>query len=501
MPTIIVEIRKKTRVVRPALAIGLGGLLLAALWLGLVAMAPAHADPGIRYVATDGDDSKLCDSIADRCRTVQRAIDVADPIDEIQVATGTYTDVAGTVAEINRTVTLLGGWDGGFTTRDPILYPTTLDAQRNGRVVYISGNISPTIDGFIVTGGNASDEPINAGRGGGIYSEDASPIIQNNVIISNVASISPTVGSGGGIYLYGASASVLISDNLIISNTANTIAQGKGGGLILIASAATVSGNTFQGNVAGATSNSMGGGLATLGTPAVVSGNLIQGNKATPAGTGFGGGFYTQFGAVTLSGNIIISNAAQYGALTFEQNASITLTNNVVAQNVGGGVFVRGNATYPLAGTLLHNTITQNGNEGVYVGFYSSGYSTLALTNNIIVSHMTGIYAYQDINNSNVVTATHTLFYGNSTDTSGSTITSTNEITGSDPLFVDPAGWDYHIRADSPAVDAGTAVPWLTTDIDGDPRPWPAGGDYDIGADEYHRYTICLPIVMKGYAG
>jgi len=65
-----------------------------------------------------------------------------------------------------------------------------------------------------------------------------------------------------------------------------------------------------------------------------------------------------------------------------------------------------------------------------------------------------------------------------------------------DPLFVDPADDDYHLRAGSPCIDAGTDA-GVTTDIDGDPRP--IGVRVDIGADEYHRYTIYLPIVMKGY--
>ena len=153
-------------------------------------------------------------------------------------------------------------------------------------------------------------------------------------------------------------------------------------------------------------------------------------------------------------------------------------------------------ASNPLAGTLVNNTIAQNGKEGVYAGWYDSGYSTLTLTNNIIASHTTGIYAYPDLN-PNVVTATHTLFYGNNHDTGGSIITSTEEITGSDPLFVDSAGRDYHLRAGSPAIDTGASIPWLTSDVDGDPRPWPVGGGYDIGADEAHWGQVYLPQVLK----
>lgn len=457
------------RVVHLALAIGLGWLLLA-LWL--VAMVPAQADADIRYVAPDGDDSKLCDSIANRCRTVQRAIDAADPFDEIRVATGTYTDAAGTVAEINKTVTLLGGWDGGFTTRDPSIYPTTLDAQRNGRVVYISGNISPTIDGFVITGGNANDQ---GGAGGGILSLDASPVIRNNIITNNIADMGSTKpwGKGGGIYLSNASASAIISSNRVLSNTASTTYSGLGGGLCLSESAARVSGNEIINNTAGAG----GAGIYLNDSDGVTfNGNQVISNTTTvsPTLSGKGGGFYIEF------------------------SSPFTLTNNVIAQNyantAGGGLYVYGHGNEPSSGELVNNTIAQNnlgsGGEGVYL----TSSSTLTLTNNIIVSHTYGIY------NRGIGTATarYTLFYGNTNDTGGhGVIDSTNAVIG-DPLFMNPAGWDYHLRTGSPCIDAGDPAgvpPAPSTDIDGDPRPM--GARVDIGADEYRRYTIYLPIVMK----
>ncbi len=52
-----------------------------------------------------------------------------------------------------------------------------------------------------------------------------------------------------------------------------------------------------------------------------------------------------------------------------------------------------------------------------------------------------------------------------------------------DPLFVNPAGSDYHLQAQSLAIDAGTTLAQVTTDLDGNPRP--QGVAYDIGAYEF----------------
>jgi hypothetical protein len=48
--------------------------------------------------------------------------------------------------------------------------------------------------------------------------------------------------------------------------------------------------------------------------------------------------------------------------------------------------------------------------------------------------------------------------------------------------FVDRATLDLHLRANSPAVDAGDPAGHPATDIDGDPRA--SGPAPDAGADE-----------------
>jgi hypothetical protein len=52
-----------------------------------------------------------------------------------------------------------------------------------------------------------------------------------------------------------------------------------------------------------------------------------------------------------------------------------------------------------------------------------------------------------------------------------------------DPLFVNPSNGDYHLQAQSLAIDSGTSLPQVTTDLDGNSRP--QGVAYDMGAYEY----------------
>ena len=65
-------------------------------------------------------------------------------------------------------------------------------------------------------------------------------------------------------------------------------------------------------------------------------------------------------------------------------------------------------------------------------------------------------------------------------------------ILKSDPLFVDSEGGDYHLRADSPCIDAGTLTGAPSSDLEGTARP--KGSGHDLGA-----YEAYLPVTLIPY--
>jgi len=464
----------------------------------------------------------------DPCALGTALVQVQDG-DTIYVAGGTYTGTGAAVITVTKSITLYGGWDGadsGAVARDPVAYPTTLDGQNQRRVVYISGNITPTLDGFIVARGNATGLTANCpsnpdGCGGGIFVLNAHPLISNNTITNNVAAITTTgnptvaIGYGGGLYLQSANRAV-ISGNLIISNAASTAYWGMGGGLYLHGSASgtQVQFNRVLSNTA-TTTGAVGEGGGIYGGPddALIQGNVVSGNQTNSAGVGRGAGLFQYGGSAHYLGNLVQGNygseavGLHYSRARFEGNRVVdnatsegirlqnrsgggpVLVNNVVARSGDRALSVNGHVSNPMTATLLHNTLVGAGSGyGVY-----GTYATLYLTNTIVASTTWGIVNTTPA--STTVLADHTLFWANTNNG----IQGTNPVLNGDPAFVNPAGGDYHIGPGSAAIDAGIPTT-VTTDMDVDHRPdcvlW------DIGADEVQGlpcWRVRLPLVLRGF--
>lgn len=477
------------------------GTTCALLWL---LTSVAHA--------TQSSNLTVCPAGPPDCdyAIIQDAVDAASDGDVIMVATGLYTDIhhypfppgypkplyGSTLAQIvyiSKTVAIRGGYTSPAFTEppDPVANPVTLDARQRGRVIFVTGNISPTIEGLHITGGRADGLGGLSPKwdvGGGLYVITATAIVRNNHLFDNT-----TPDFGGGVGLI--NAPITFGDNQVFGNTA---VYGGGGGLYLFHSAAVLTDNAVFRNLA----QDWGGGMYIDWSNAELNKNRITTNVAGKTG----GGLTIFRSDVIFSGNAIISNTATYycGGLGIS-SSNATLANNVVADNSanhGGSELCMGASTCQ----LLHTTIarsTGGDSNGIYVTGAVHNWiyvpSVVTLTNTIMVSYTVGITVVAG----NTATLESTLWgtdtWANDADWGGSgfIVTGTRNLWG-DPAFVAPKIGDYHIGPASAAIDRGVSA-GIGDDIDGDLRP--DGCFFDIGADERMTGAPCfrvyLPLIFK----
>jgi len=266
-------------------------------------------------------------------------------------------------------------------------------------------------------------------------------------------------GEGGGVYVYswsylGGSGNVTVTNNIVTGNTA-----------------------VFGGGVDARSDSSSGpSGNVTL------TNNIVTGNTAG----NYGGGIYAfssgpTAGNVTLTNNIVTGNTATSysggGIVAFSDSWSgtsgnVTLTNSTVTGNSagdsGGGVWLIFNNILDTYNNIIWGNTAPTGGD-----IYLEGFGTANGYNN----------DYSDISGS--------------WDNSGGN-------TDENPLFVDGANGNYHLRSISPCIDAGTnAAPGLPgTDFEGDPRIVDGDDDgtetVDIGADEYVLYSAIILTAPNG---
>jgi len=377
--------------IRLSLSIFTGIALLLLVCAGLAAAgtagaAPASAEPGCdRYVlGQGGSDDSDCTDEADPCHSIQYAIDQAASGETICIArhmlAGPLTYAENLV--ITESITLDGAWNGmcvGPTTWicnfdaipcDPA--NVTIDAGGVGRGIFITGNITPTIDCMTVTGGDAAGlggDPgtsVQNDAGGGIYSRDAAPIIVNSVITGNFGcSTCPVAyGRGGGIYMLNAPPAALISNTLIANNVADDSTWGMGGGIMLRDSDTWVFSNTIEYNRAGLSAGYGGGMMVDEGGP-VIANNYLYQNVGGQSVQGLGGGLCVWSATpATIEDNV------------FEWNRAISGAGDPAFASSGGGIAILGDPTGVAliqGNTLLNNTASPMGPLGHGGGIYASG--------------------------------------------------------------------------------------------------------------------------------
>ena len=460
------------------------------------------------------------------------ALALAGDGDTICLGGGTYTGTSTEVIAVTGNVTILGGWDGassGAVVRDPGASPTILDGQNSRRVAYITGTVSPRLEGLTFTRGNATglggDLSLPwADVGGAVYANGTSAVVTNCRILSSTAGFggglafyygAPTLGNstvqgntavqyvapltrglGGGVFLYHSPATIV--GNMVIRNVASGTTQyDGGGGLYLDASAAQVVSNTIQGN---SSPSSQGAGLYLYQSAVVLRENFIAFN--IPAM--LGGGVFMWLSPAHLQANFILDNEAinQGGGLCAFGCYPFTMTNNIIglnrSQGIAAGMMVAGSGSpwQGSQGTMLHNTFVHNTSSVpwmVHVGSAAGSPARLVFTDTLF--DKPGGVA---VDPTGSVILDTTLWHSSLliqpgltvTGTAGGTVITRNDVYGDPDL-----AWNrfFRLGPNSAAIDAGVNA-GVAADIDGQFRP--AGSGYDIGADEFYP-GLCLPVIHK----
>ncbi|MDH4211632.1 MAG: right-handed parallel beta-helix repeat-containing protein [candidate division WOR-3 bacterium] len=350
---------------------------------------------------------------------------------------------------------------GGFTIRNGYLTGT----YDHGAGIYCE-NSSPTITNNIITGNRVS----GAGLGGGIVClGNSSPIIAGNIVSENGGGVHDGV-SGGGIACIDSSAPIIM-DNTINGNYATV----SGGGIYCMGnSMPTITNNVIADNATGeCMCGWIGGGIACdYGSAPVITENTITGNYAN-----FGGGIGCDSSEPFIDGNDITGNTGYCGGGVHYQGASSTISNNTVSNDTavwdGGGIYF-----YQSSPTLTGNIVSENviPLTGFGSGMVCDGSSPVVSGCIISGNNGNGIYCQPDFwgNLSNPVIRNNDIC-----DNIGFGVcnTDTTLIVSADSNWWGDATGPYHPTANPGGLGDSVSnhvdfVPWLTAPIGIEEQPF-----------------------------
>jgi hypothetical protein len=439
-----------------------------------VVIAAKHLFIPRAFVAPSGTDTGTCTDSAQPCKTISYALSQAVDGTEIRVAAGTYAE--GVL--VTKPVSLTGGFTlTNWITPSWTANPTILDGLNSFRPLRINAD-RVRVDGFIIRNGNATD---STRLGGGIYIGGANVVDQATLVNlrleNNVASTVES-GEGGGLAVemgntFNIAARLTLSNVTVISNTASTGNLGAlGGGMSLNAAGSSplnveMINVTVQGNTAGNDFSSSGGGIALRlngGQARLYQSRIIDNHaariKTMLGGPSRGGGLYVNDSELALINVLIAGNGGERGDALSVQSSGV------------GGALVTMNYV-----TLADNYRTAGDAAAAIHGDGEQIYFVLA---NTLVSGNPVAFEVPPNSQPLSVTAQSVLIDNNV----GAVISGTVTISGT-PLrgvasFV--GAGDYHLAAESDAIDQGNNLPPLF-DLDGVVRP--QGAASDIGAYEF----------------
>lgn len=367
---------------------------------------------GLWYVANSGNDGADCLSPGTACATINGALNKTDFVsgDAIRIATGTYHGIGIEGVQIEKNVSLFGGWDLSFTTQNGT---STIDGEGARRGITVLGNVTVVIERFTIQNGfDIIDVFSGAGGGGGIRNESGNLTVSNSTVTHNVSSYPEGAAIGGGI-LNGPEGVLTVINSSITSNTGDF-----GGGGIASSGTATITDSTIDGNTAGKDGYSGGGGGGGIQhfppNSLMINNSTISNNKLLGY---FSGSGIEAFGTVTLNNSTVSGNSGgAFGEGIYGFVATVNLNNSTITNNQHYGIFNQA-STF----TLKHSLIANNGssdcyNDPIYSGAINSFGNNL-IENNVNCTLSNNDLIYMDpilgpLQNNGGLTFTHALLEG-----------------------------------------------------------------------------------------
>jgi hypothetical protein len=488
----------------------------------LVCASGAFGQPNsTSYVSSTGNDSNPGTQAAP-WRTVQHASDTARAGSTVEVRGGVYEELVSINASGNAS-------DGYITFRSypgetAILDAAHLTPNSRSGILTIHNQSYVRIEGFEIRNYRTAEHRLTplgiSVTGSGSHIE----LLKNNVHhIENNFPGRDAPGSGGngfGIAVYGTDAKTPITDLLIDGNEVHHLKTGSSESLVVNGNVTNfrITHNVVHDN------NNIGidviGFERTAPDPAVdqardgvVSGNLVYNitSRGNPAyrNDESSDGIYVDGGTRILIEQNVIHDVDFGIELASEHKdratSYITARNNLIYHchtagvSIGGYAPERGHTDHCI---VLNNTLYNNDTSATGSGEFQMQWNMAddIFVNNIVYAGprcLISLNKSQADKNRPSTVIDHNIYYCTSgakaSAWAGDSVTVTGfdqyvEATGndrhssfSDPLFVDSAKNDFHLRSGSPAFAAGTTdgVPVGALDLDGLPRV--QSGKIDIG--------------------
>ena len=481
--------------------------------------------------------SNTVKNVPARYSTIQSGINAASAGDTVLVADGTYTENL----DIDKDIKIIS--ENGAEK-------TIIDGAQKGTTISFSSNTTreAIIDGFTITNGGNSDTENIQSNGSGITIQ-GEPTLKNLIIINNrglewnaggitvhagnplitdcVITVNIGKGSGGVGIQHGASAEILnckFSNNkpLWYSNGIQILSQDETSNLIM----KNVEFTEHECNGCGPVIN-----ISGPKTSAILEDIKIQNNSSDHAIRVSGGA------SLNMSNSIISDNKISFGCLYIKDSSIATISNSIFQNNEavdwgGGGLKIETKASVTLNNVTISNNTANNGGGGISI--YKEG--SLLANNLLLFNNISSEGGLNLTESANVATFVNSTIIGNRatgtgakgihvgegkvrimnsivrdngfsvTPDKGSLIITHSNVEGgwdgegnidARPHFIDAANGDYHIGDYSLGIGAGVYSAqfddtWYyapSTDLDGNPRPNPAGSMPDMGAYENPRAT------------